>query len=106
MPLPSHTPKQFEMTCEMKEVKSLGVGSDSDSNVSDWLGEGDSMHPDAWSGTKLPENPMGTAALSGVGLFCDLMFSSAFRQPNPVVVLHFPRLPQLPLAHVFFERLT
>jgi len=25
MPLPSDTPKQFEMTCEMKEVKSLGV---------------------------------------------------------------------------------
>jgi hypothetical protein len=40
MPLPSDTPKEFEMTCEMKEVKSLGVGSDSDSNVSDWLGGG------------------------------------------------------------------
>jgi hypothetical protein len=38
MPLPSDTPKEFEMTCEMKEVKSLGVGSDSDFNVSDWLG--------------------------------------------------------------------
>ena len=43
-------------------------------------------NPDAWSGTKLPENPMGTAALSGVGLFCDLMFCSALGQPNPVVV--------------------
>ena len=40
MPLPSDTPKQFEMTCEMP-----WGWFRFDSNVSDWLGEGDSMQP-------------------------------------------------------------
>jgi hypothetical protein len=45
--------------------------------ASDWLGKAIPCNPDAWSGTKLPENPMSTAALSDMDLFCGLMFSSA-----------------------------